>query len=77
MQKSLATSAAQCAAAGAIVLISNHDVPACHEDYKKAARDAGVNVKLDHAFRVSRFISSKAAGRGGKAGELIAAFYRS
>jgi DNA adenine methylase len=77
MQKALAASAAQCAAAGAIVLISNHDVRACHEDYKKAARDAGVNVKLDHAFRVSRFISSKAAGRGSKAGELIAAFYRS
>jgi DNA adenine methylase len=76
-QNALAAMAARCAASGAIVLISNHDVPACHAAYKKAARNEGVKVKLDHAFRVSRFISSKSAGRGSKAGELIAAFYRS
>jgi len=75
MQKDLAREAAECASRGAVVLISNHDVPECRKDYAAAAKRAGVQVKLDHTFRVSRFISAKGSGRGNKAGELIAAFY--
>jgi DNA adenine methylase len=76
MQKSLAETASKCAARGAIVLISNHNVDDCLTDYEMAAKRAGVKVKLDHAFNVTRFISAKSEGRGSKAGELIAAFYK-
>jgi len=74
MQEELANVAAECAKRGAVVLISNHDVPACHELYKKTAKRHGIKVDLGHTFLVSRFISSKGKDRGNKAGELIAVF---
>ncbi len=76
-QEALARKAAECASKGAIVLISNHRVDKCLETYTKAAKEAGVRVRLDHTIPVARFISSKGADRGNKVVELIAEFYAS
>ena len=64
-QKELAKLAEQYAAAGAVVLVSNHDTPTSRELYK--------NASAIHAFEVTRFISAAGKSRS-KAPEIIAVF---
>lgn len=64
-QEELAKLAEQYAAAGAVVLVSNHDTPTSRDLYKKASSI--------HAFNVTRFISAAGKSRN-KAPELIAVF---
>lgn len=74
MQKELAVAAAKCAERGAVVLISNHDVPACSELYQAVAKEHGLKEVHFRKFDVPRFISAKGKDRGKPAGELIAVF---
>lgn len=64
-QKELAQLAEKYAAAGAVVLVSNHDTAQSRELYK--------NASSIHAFEVTRFISAAGKSRN-KAPELIAVF---
>lgn len=74
MQEKLAVAAAECAQRGAVVLISNHDVPACRKLYQDVAKSHGLQKVHFQEFGVPRFISSKGKDRGNKASELIAVF---
>ena len=74
MQEKLAVAAAQCALRGAVVLISNHDVPSCKKLYLDVAKEHGLRKFEFQEFDVPRFISSKGKDRGKKASELIAVF---
>lgn len=74
MQEKLAVAAAECAQRGAVVLISNHDVPACRQLYQQVANSHGLQKVDFQEFGVPRFISSKGKDRGNKARELIAVF---
>jgi DNA adenine methylase len=74
MQEKLAVAAAECAKRGAVVLISNHDVPACRKLYQDIAKSHGLQKVHFQEFGVPRFISSKGKDRGNKASELIAVF---
>lgn len=74
MQEKLAVAAAECAQRGAVVLISNHDVPACRKLYREVAKSHGLQKVDFQEFGVPRFISSKGKDRGNKANELIAVF---
>lgn len=74
MQEKLAVAAAECAQRGAVVLISNHDVPACRKLYQDVANSHGLQKVHFQEFGVPRFISSKGKDRGNKASELIAVF---
>lgn len=74
MQKKLAVTAALCAQRGAVVLISNHDVPACRKLYEDIAKKHRLEKVHFHEFGVPRFISAKGKDRGNKASELIAVF---
>jgi DNA adenine methylase len=74
MQEKLAVAAAQCALRGAVVLISNHDVPSCRQLYQQVAKSHGLQKVDFQEFGVPRFISSKGKDRGNKASELIAVF---
>ena len=74
MQEKLAVAAAECALRGAVVLISNHDVPACRQLYQQIAKSHGLQKVDFQEFGVPRFISSKGKDRGNKANELIAVF---
>jgi DNA adenine methylase len=74
MQEKLAVAAAECAQRGAVVLISNHDVPACRELYQQVAKSYGLQKVDFQEFGVPRFISSKGKDRGNEARELIAVF---
>jgi DNA adenine methylase len=74
MQEKLAVAAAQCAQRGAVVLISNHDVPACRVLYQRVAKSHGLQKVDFQEFGVARFISSKGKDRGNEARELIAVF---
>jgi len=74
MQEKLAVAAAECAQRGAVVLISNHDVPACRQLYQQIAKSHELQKVDFQEFGVPRFISSKGKDRGNKASELIAVF---
>lgn len=74
MQAKLAVAAAECAQRGAVVLISNHDVPACRMLYQDVAKSHGLQKVHFQEFGVPRFISAKGKDRGNKASELIAVF---
>lgn len=74
MQEKLAVAAAECAQRGAVVLISNHDVPVCRKLYQDVAKAHGLQKVHFQEFGVPRFISSKGKDRGNKASELIAVF---
>jgi len=73
-QEKLAVAAAECAQRGAVVLISNHDVPACRQLYQQIAKSHELQKVDFQEFGVPRFISSKGKDRGNKASELIAVF---
>ena len=62
-QLRLANAAQGAAERGAVVLISNHDVPACVDLYA-SMESARVAVDLSNRFSVPRFISAKGDGRG-------------
>lgn len=72
-QLRLAKAAQRAAEKGAVVLISNHDVPACVDLYA-SMDNARVTVDLSNKFSVPRFISAKGEGRGKPSPELIAVF---
>lgn len=72
-QHRLAVAAQRAADKGAVVLISNHDVPACADLYASMC-NARVTVDLSNRFSVPRFISAKGEGRGKPSPELIAVF---
>ncbi len=74
MQEKLAVAAAECAQRGAVVLISNHDVPACRKLYQDVAKGHGLPKVTFIEHQVARFISAKGKDRGNKASELIAVF---
>lgn len=72
-QLRLANAAQRAAERGAVVLISNHEVPVCMELYA-SMENARVAVDLSNRFAVPRFISAKGDGRGKPSPELIAVF---
>jgi len=72
-QERLAYAARKAASRGAVVLISNHNVEACRDLYKRMANE-DVSVNIDNQFDVNRFISAKGTGRGKPSPELIAVF---